>query len=495
MIAMHLRHRWFAILLVLGLAVLGAPLLAGQEPLTLAQAIARAQQHGHQADAARDALEAARHRNNAFNGSLLPQLSLRGTLPQYNRSIVPVLQPDGSTVFRSQQQTSTDLSMTLSQQLPYTGGSLFLSSSLARLAVSGTQSFETWSSTPVTVGVRQDIFRPNMAKWDQRQQHAQIELEERVYAESMEQIAITTTQAFFDMYSAKVGLANAIKNAAVNDTLYTLNKGRFEIGRIGENDLLQSELALLRARTSAQDAQLEFDRATAALRLNLNLPAGTPLDIVVPREVPEINPDTAQAVAAALRNRSTVSQVALNEVEARRSVSQAQLNRGIGATVQASFGYNATAPEARLAYQNLLDSRQFALSLELPLWQWGSNSEGVAAARADQERTSSLSQATLEQVAHDAHFAALELAQAYRNVALNAKVDTVAGRRFDVAYNRYVIGRITIDNLYIAQSEKDQAVSQFVQALRGYWLAYYRLRLATAYDFEAGKPIGAPGSE
>ena len=47
MIAMHLRHRWFAILLVLGLAVLGAPLLAGQEPLTLAQAIARAQQHGH----------------------------------------------------------------------------------------------------------------------------------------------------------------------------------------------------------------------------------------------------------------------------------------------------------------------------------------------------------------------------------------------------------------------------------------------------------------
>jgi outer membrane protein TolC len=297
------------------------------------------------------------------------------------------------------------------------------------------------------------------------------------------------------MYSAKVGLANAIKNAAVNDTLYTLNKGRFEIGRIGENDLLQSELALLRARTSAQDAQLEFDRATAALRLNLNLPAGTPLDIVVPREVPEINPDTTQAVAAALRNRSTVSQVALNEVQARRSVSQAQLNRGIGATVLASFGYNATAPEARLAYQNLLDSRQFALSLELPLWQWGANSEGVAAARADQERTSSLSQATLEQVAHDAHFAALELAQAYRNVALNAKVDTVAGRRFDVAYNRYVIGRITIDNLYIAQSEKDQAVGQFVQALRGYWLAYYRLRLATAYDFEAGKPIGTPGSE
>ncbi len=63
------------------------------------------------------------------------------------------------------------------------------------------------------------------------------------------------------------------------------------------------------------------------------------------------------------------------------------------------------------------------------------------------------------------------------------------GRRFDVAYNRYVIGRIDIDNLYFAQGEKDQAVAQFVQALRGYWVAYYRLRRVTLYDFETGQPL------
>jgi tetratricopeptide (TPR) repeat protein len=50
----------------------------------------------------------------------------------------------------------------------------------------------------------------------------------------------------------------------------------------------------------------------------------------------------------------------------------------------------------------------------------------------------------------------------------------LAQRRFDVAYNRYVIARISIDNLYIAQQEKDQARTQYVRALRGYWEAYYR---------------------
>ena len=158
--------------------------------------------------------------------------------------------------------------------------------------------------------------------------------------------------------------------------------------------------------------------------------------------------------------------------------------------MSASFGYNAIAPEARLAYRDLLEARQFAVSVDIPLWQWGAHSQGVAAAEADQARLTSLSEETLRQTANDAHFAALELSQARRTVELSAKADTVAERRFEVAYNRYVIGRITIDNLYIAQSEKDQALVRFFEALRGYWTAYYRLRQLTLYDFEAGQPIG-----
>jgi len=127
--------------------------------------------------------------------------------------------------------------------------------------------------------------------------------------------------------------------------------------------------------------------------------------------------------------------------------------------------------------------------VQFPLWQWGAHHEGVQAAQADRERVTSLSQVTVEQTAHDAHFAALELGQARRNLALVAKADSVADKRFEVAYNRYVIGRIGVDNLYIAQAEKDQGLAQFVQALRGYWLAYYRLRRATLFDFATGEPI------
>ena len=49
----------------------------------------------------------------------------------------------------------------------------------------------------------------------------------------------------------------------------------------------------------------------------------------------------------------------------------------------------------------------------------------------------------MRQTAHEAHFAVLELEQAKTNLLITAKADTVAGKRFEVAYNRYVIGRIS----------------------------------------------------
>jgi outer membrane protein len=76
-----------------------------------------------------------------------------------------------------------------------------------------------------------------------------------------------------------------------------------------------------------------------------------------------------------------------------------------------------------------------------------------------------------------------------RQLATSAKADTVAQRRFDVAKNRYVIGRIDIGDLYIAQTEKDQALLGYVLALRDFWLAYYGLRRLTLYDFEASRPL------
>lgn len=446
--------------------------------LTLPEAIRLAQQQGLQATAATASLEAARARNDVFQARLLPQLSLNGTVPAYNRAIIPVLQPDGSTLFRPQNQTDASMTATVTQRLP-TGGDLFVSSSLATLQVSGDQSFRNWSSTPVTVGIRQGILRPNTLRLDRREQPVRLDVAERQFREAQADVALVTTQRFFDLHSATLTVRNAASNVAINDTLFRLNRGRYEVGRIGENDLLQSELALLRARNALDAAQLDSARAEGALRIVLKLPPGAPLVLDASLPVPPMEVDTAMAVGQAQATASSVAAAELGAMQARRRVTEARLSNGVGATVEASYGFNATAPAFSGAYQNLLEARTFRLGVELPVLQWGVRRGTIAAAQQDQVQAEATRELATLEAAQEARFAALGLVQARRALEIAAKADTVAGKRYEVAYNRYLVGRIAVTDLYIAQAEKDQAVREYVEALRGAWAAHFRLLRVT----------------
>jgi outer membrane protein len=466
-----------------------APPLTAQQPMTLQQVIALAQKQGLQARVVTDTRDAARWRDRAFNARLMPQLSLAGTLPDYQRQIISVTQPDGSTLFLPHRETMSSLNMVLAQSVPLTGGSFFVQSGIQRVDVGGNEASRLYSSAPVTVGFRQDIFRPNALKWDSREQDLVAATADRQYLESREDVALTAANAFFDVHSARLALDNAVAKVAINDTLFNLNKGRFEVGKIGENDLLQSELALLQARAQTDAARLAFDQAIAALKRLLSLPPDAPLDITPPIDVPLTQVDTALAVQQALKNQSLVTSNELQSVQAKRALTEAKLNNGFGATVIASVGFNQQASVLDAAYRDLTQRQQYGVNIQMPIVQWGNRKAQVEAARADQDRATANARATRDAAAEGAHFAALQLALAATNLALSAKADTVAVKRFDVAKNRYLVGKIQIDNLYIAQSERDGALSAYINALRGYWVAYYRLRRLTLYDFATGQPI------
>ena len=457
--------------------------------LTLDAAIEMALQQGPNARAVTHTREAARWRDRAFHARLLPQLSVRGDLPIYRREIVPVLQPDGSQLFVAQELRQSTLSMQVSQQLPFTGGEFFITSGLSNVNTIGQQSTKLWRSTPFVFGLRQTLFRPNTLAWDSREQDARLEVAERQFIEQREDIASRTAGLYFDLFAARTALVNAEANASVNDTLFTVNKGRYEVGRIGENDLLQSELQLLRARTRLDGARLAVERAEAALRLHLGLPPDAAIELQVTNEIPTVNVDTATAIRHALQNSAQVKELELQNLQQKRRVNEARRSTGIAATITAGMGYNQSAATFNDAYRAPLQSQNFSVALEMPLLQWGARSSQIQAALADEERVATDAKLARDQRAQDVAFAVRGLEQAARQLEIAAKADSVGAKRFEVARNRYVIGRIDISNLFIAQNEKDQALEAYVAALRGYWEAYYRLRRLTLYDFVNGRPL------
>jgi outer membrane protein TolC len=479
------------------LALAAATAVRAQQPpassaFTLEQVVERARRASYGAQAARSTLEAARSRNSAFRARLLPQLLLSGMAPSYNKFISPVTQPNGTTEYLPRGEMETSFNLTMSQSIPVLGARVYASSLLNRIdpLSSDSSARSRWQSTPVLFGIEQEILRPRRERWDSREQDLRIDVAERQFLESGEDAAMRAAGAYFDLYAAQITETNARANAAVNDSLYQISQGRYQVGKIAENDLLQSELAVLRARAALDAAGLEHERALAALRIELNMPAAAPLSITAPPPSLRISPDPTLAVNEALANRSEARGLELQRVQAQRRVTSARLQNNLNARLTAAFGYNQTASLFDEAYNSPLQQQRFGLQVEMPLWRWGAGGDEVAAARSEAAGVAALTERATRELSQDAYFAARRFTQAQVQLDVAAKADTVATRRFDVAKDRYVIGRIGIGELYIAQTEKDAALKSYVEAVRAYWLAYYQLRRATLYDFRLGRRIG-----
>jgi outer membrane protein TolC len=459
--------------------------------LTLQECIRLAQVNGPLGAMARSRYARDVSSYRSFSAKLYPQLSLEGDVPGYSRSITSVVLADGSTIFTPQSQASASLSLGLTQKLPFTGGQLSLSSGVNRIDLLETKT-QYYRSQPLTLTLSQPLFRINTMRWDQEAQDLNYRMAPRELAEGLEDCAIDVTNKFFTLLMASITASNAASNLAINDTLYRISRGRFNVGKIAENDLLQSELAYLSAQTQLENASVGLERATHDLRAALGMAPSVPLLVVPPSEIPSFRLDPAEVLAQARRNRSDMLNCELQLLTADRAVRQAKSDNSLTATMTASVGYNQRSLALSDAYRNLLEQDVFSVGFSVPLFTWGAGSAAVDAAVADQKRI----EASVGQQGHDLEqevvYQAARLNLLQRQVAVAAKSDTIAQRRFDVAKERYVIGKIDIPILYIAQSEKDDARRSNYQTQWDFWAAFYRVRRLSLYDFLASQPLVAP---
>ena len=482
-------------ILVVGvlLVVAASPLRAQERMLlTLDRALEIAHMNSPAARMARLDAERAELDFRAFRAGYLPSLSLRGNTPGLIRSISDVLQDDGSIRYVPQSRMFSSVGLSIEQPLSFTGGRLFVTSGLSRIDLFGDFGSNQWQSSPLVIGLEQPIFRFNELRWQREIEPLRRRTAGRQHAEEMASISVSITQRFFEAVIAKMDVDRAAFNVAVNDTIYTLSQGRFDIGRIAENDLLQSELALLNAEVELADARIAYERAVRELQTELDLPYDVVLEILPPFEAPSIEIDPADAVAHARQHRAAFLEMEIASRSSEAEVRRARSRNGFSADVTASYGLNQSSEHLADAYTSPLNQQRFSVNFSVPLYHWGRGSAELESARAEQRRVETSIELRRKEVEQEVYFEVLRLEQLRRRLESSAKADTIASRRFEVARNRYTIGKIDITELFIAQQAKDAANQAYVRTLQEFWMSYFRLRELTLFDFATDAPLVLP---
>ena len=445
--------------------------------LTLSETVEMAQQQSNDALAAKHSLEAAEWNYRYYQANYLPSVSLSSS-PSLNRQVSSITQPDGTNVFVRQNQLSTDLSLSISQNVALTGGRLFVNSNIYRQD-EFEQHTHGYSSVPFSVGYQQSIFGHNSLKWARRTEPLRVRIARKQYQETMELVAARASNYFFSLASAQTNLDIARQNYAVSDTLHQYALRRYERGSITENEMLQLEVSRLTEETNQLNAEAEVEESMLALKSYLGIKDAVSLRVVPDTLIHDVIIDANEALELALSNNPDPEQLRLNVLESQSSLAAAKANRGLKADLYVQFGLSQTGTTLGEAFSKPLNQQYGSLTLSLPLLDWGRGKGQVRVAKSRLELTRTQS----EQAMEDFRLNVLKMVRQYNlqgyRVRIAYRTRETALRRYEVARWLYVQGRSSLLELNTSINEKDNAQRAFIGALQTYWSLYYGLRSLT----------------
>jgi outer membrane protein TolC len=65
----------------------------------------------------------------------------------------------------------------------------------------------------------------------------------------------------------------------------------------------------------------------------------------------------------------------------------------------------------------------------------------------------------------------------------------LSAKRYDMARERFIVGKIDFLDYSVAQNEKDRSKIDYIQALQRNWQKYYEIRKVTLFDFLQDRKI------
>ena len=476
------------LLVVLNVSAAGNAAGGDTVRLTMSQVIRMAQESSPQAVQARNTFESAWLSYRSYRASMLPTLSLSSS-PSLNRSTNYVTLPDGSELFARSNSMRNNVSLDLSQNVWFTGGTISLSSNLSRLDQLGENPTHSYYSQPLQLSFSQSLNGYNSFKWSRKTEPIEYRRARKQYADTMELVASQAAMVFFNLVSAQTELEIAQLNHAATDTLYTYGLGRYNIGTITENELLQLELNKLNSETSIMSSQMSFDDAVDQLRNFLNLTSDTQIEVVTTDSIPHFTVPLDQAMELARQNSPDIESLELSRLNSESNLAYAKSQAGFKASIYMRLGLAQTADELPESFRNLNDEQSVSVSISIPILDWGRARGRVKIAQNNLE----LTRMHIEQ--NEVSFEKMvirtvsQFNMQERQVDIARRTMQTAQHRYEVARHLYVSGNSTILDLNSAITAKDSAYRGYVSALSRYWQLYYTIRSLTAFDFNNNELI------
>lgn len=484
----------YFLIAVLTLCPLLSKAQENERPITLSEAITLARVQSVDAAVALNELKTSYWEYRTFRADLLPEVNLNGTLPNYSKSYNSYQQDNGDFTFVRTNNLGLSGTLSIDQNIWFTGGKISLASSLDYMKQLGSGGNQSFMSVPIGLELTQPIFGVNKLKWDRRIEPVRYSEAKAAFITATEEVTMKTITYFFNLLLAKENLGTARQNRDNAERLFEIAGAKRKMGQISENELLQLKLSSLKAKASLTEAESDLNAKMFQLRSFLGLGENEILEPVVPEAAPDIKMEYNMVLNKALERNSFAQNIRRRQLEADYDVATARGNlRSID--LFASVGLTGMDSKLKSSYGKFRDNQIVQIGVKIPILDWGKRRGKVRVAKSNREVV--LSKIRQEQM--DFNQDIFLLVEHFNNQAQQLSIaneaDKIAQQRYKTSIETFLIGKINTLDLNDAQTSKDEARQKHISELYWYWYYFYQLRSLTLWDFQRNDELEADFDE
>ena len=159
--------------------------------------------------------------------------------------------------------------------------------------------------------------------------------------------------------------------------------------------------------------------------------------------------------------------------------------------VSANFGLNKRAEDYDSLFQDYDRQQNVSVRLGIPIFDWGVSKSKRKMGEADLGLVETNIEQEQQAFEQEIFLHILNWSSKRDFLATSEKAKEIAVKRYEITKERYILGKITITDLNLAQQEKDKAEIEYLNSLEDFWIDYYTLRKLTLYDFINDEKIEA----
>ena len=478
--------------LVLALCVaymLSAAIHADSEELTLERALNIAFQNSPAMRQASLQLEVNERNLMAQQAGLKSQFSL--TLTPYRTSSSRTFS-DLTSSYNTQTQTRSESIFRVVQPIKWTDGTLTITDRFnwqeATSSFAGGDKRSDFSNS-LTVRLSQPLFTYNRTTMQIKELELALENTQLAYAIQELQIERQVTQQFLNLYYSRMSIQisqEEYKNATES---LEIIKSKVDAGISAPEEFYQADITRDNSLASLENKRMQHENSLDTFKTLLGLELEALIDVSADIQKKIVEVDLNKAIAHGLENRMELKQKDIEIQNAMHDLIRAGAENEFKASLDLSFGLTGTNKQFNGIYDSPNTDRLIALTLDIPLFDWGQKKHNLAATRAQIETVKLSAEEEIKSIKAEIREAYRNLLNQKRQIEIAEKSIKNAELTYDINLERYRNGDLSSKDLQFYQLQLSEQRLSLVQALINNKLALLDLKIRTLWNFETNRSI------